>query len=283
MKKFLPFPPEDAAPNGNPAPGNPAADRKTAHERILGQTDAERIEQHIATLRCFTELALQAAKRLNDRETERAERIAMHAAEHRMEGTPPAEAEESAAETSAAIHRLSRTARLNIALEQKLVEALRNPEPSGKAPRGRRDQAKQAEQEAHLAAQKEAVRDFVEEWAPTDPNLDRERVDELLAELRNGLDAGWLDEQLLTEDARKIGYLFMYDRKIDPNYCNWPVKGSVQSPAVAAAEPARTQDAKPSEPAPPAAGAQAPSRATAPSTEETETPDAPPDGTGPPR
>ena len=43
-----------------------------------------------------------------------------------------------------------------------------------------------------------------------------------LGRARRGLEAGWLDEKLLTTDARTIGYLFMLDRLIEPNYCNWP-------------------------------------------------------------
>src|SRR5271170_2179102 len=119
MKKFLPFPPEGAMAPGSPDPGSQAADRPAPQERILGQNDAERAERHIATLRCFTDFALDAAKRLNDRETARADRNAGRAASNRAEA-PPA-VEESAEATSLALHRLSRTARLNIALEQKLV------------------------------------------------------------------------------------------------------------------------------------------------------------------
>jgi hypothetical protein len=226
MKKFLSFQPKGTAAPDGPQPDSEASGRPMQHERILGQRDAERAEQHIAVLRQFTDFALETAKRLNDREADKAGCAAARDGETRL-AEPAAEAE-----ISLALHRLSRIAQLNIALEQKLVEALRSPEPGNHAPQRTHAAAKQAAQDAHLAAQKEAVQDFVEEWAPADPKLDRAQVDELMAELRRGLDSGGLDEKLLAEDARTVGFLFMIDHRIEPNYCDFPIKGPIVEPAT---------------------------------------------------
>jgi hypothetical protein len=192
------------------APNGPETDRQVAFARILGQSDAERIEQHILTMRRFTELGLLAAERLHEQQEE-------VRAEARREPNDAAAAEPK--EVSEALYRLARLARLNIALEQKLVEDLRNPGPA--APSGKREQRqrpKQAEQDAHLARQKADVENWVENKAATDKSIDRERFDELLAELRREFDSGRLDEKLLSQDFRTVGYMFLWDRKIYPDW-----------------------------------------------------------------
>jgi hypothetical protein len=177
--------------------------------RILGQTDVERIEAHILTLRRLTEFALMAAERLHREEEKRAE---AHPAADDVAGPP-------AAEVSVSFHRYARMVRFNIALEQKLIEELRHPAPRSPAsPRQTRQSQKQAEQAALLAGRRVEVEHMVENCAATDATLDRERYDELTAELRRLLESGALDEQLLTKDPKTVGWTFMLNRKISPDW-----------------------------------------------------------------
>src|SRR5579859_3673086 len=136
----------------------PSPDRPEVYARIAGETDAERIEQHIRTLRRFTEFALREAERLDRQAEDLVARkqaapvegasppaAAAPASGETLDGeTPdggPPDAGEPAGEVSLALHRLARMARLNIALEQKLVEDLRYP---GQGAAGKREQRKRA-------------------------------------------------------------------------------------------------------------------------------------------
>ena len=69
-----------------PAP-DAVAGRMDAPPRIAGQSDAERIEAHILTLRRFTQLALNEAERLDERAAE--------AHEDRDRSRPAAEPDET--------------------------------------------------------------------------------------------------------------------------------------------------------------------------------------------
>src|SRR5579859_5020363 len=114
MVRLMNIAPTSQAPAGAPS-NDPAADRAAACAEILGETETERAERHIRTLRRLTELALNAAERL-DRQAEA----------QAAETQPAAGAEQpddalSPDEVALALHRLSRLARLNIALEQKLI------------------------------------------------------------------------------------------------------------------------------------------------------------------
>lgn len=213
MKKFLPFSPEPAAP-ASPASTAPAAVGPAEPVLVLGQTDQERVEAHIQTLRRFTELALMAAERLNAREEARSAEAPAAEAAAKPE---PAPADDK---ISVSIHRFARTARFNIALEQKLVDDLRNPGPKdrGARPAARQRSEKQARRDAQLAERKTEVERFVENYAATDATLDRERYDELLDELRRALDSGRLDETILAEDPKTVGYLFMLDNKVSADW-----------------------------------------------------------------
>jgi hypothetical protein len=135
----------------------------------------------------------------------------------RMSDLATAEAERVAAscadvgETSLALHRLTRVVQLNIALEQKLVEDLRHPGGGGQSPAQRR---KAAEQAAQLAEKREIMEAHVAKYASTDPLLDREVCDELLAELRQANAIGTYDGDLLALDPKTVGWMFMDERSI---------------------------------------------------------------------
>jgi hypothetical protein len=210
MKKFLSFSPEPAAP-ANQASTAPEAVGPAEPVLVLGQTDQERVEAHIQTLRRFTELALMAAERLNAREAARSATAATEAV---------AEPGPSDDKISVSIHRFARTTRFNIALEQKLIDDLRNPGPKDRAakPGSRQRSEKQAQQDAQLAERKAEIERFVENYAATDATLDRERYDELLDELRHVLGSGRLDETILAKDPKTVGYLFMLDNKVSADW-----------------------------------------------------------------
>jgi hypothetical protein len=152
-------------------------------------------------------------------------------------------------------------ARLNIMLEQKLVEDLRNPEPRGPAARRpTRQEQKQAEQAALLAERRAEVESLVENLAATDTQLDRERYDELMDELRRALGTGRLDEHLLSKDPRAVAWLFLCDQQVTPD---WP---RVFVDATEAHDAGRPE---PTYPPPPSAAERAAGNAEAEGAEET--------------
>jgi hypothetical protein len=68
---------------------------------------------------------------------------------------------------------------------------------------------------------------MVENCAATDKNLDRERYDELMDELRRVLGAGRLDEHLMDKGPRTVAWLFMCDRKVNPDWLRIAVEANV--------------------------------------------------------
>jgi hypothetical protein len=228
MKKLLLFSP--ALPSGAVADDldAPCGDADRPAVLVVGQNDAERIDEHVRMLRRFSELALVAAERMHEREEARATAPEPEAAVA-PEPAPRSATEPDDGKISVSLSRFSRVARLNILLEQKLVEDLRNPEPRRRAapPRQARQAQKQAEQEALLAERRAAVEEMVENCAATDETLDRERYDELMDELRAVLGAGRLDEHLLDKDPRTVAWLYMCDKKVNPDWPRIAVEANV--------------------------------------------------------
>ena len=203
-----------------------AAERAPAYAEILGEADAQRVERHIQMLRRFSELALREAERI-DRAAEAREA----AAEELRDAGDPAPKAGPTSDVSLALYRLTRIVRLNILLEQTLVDALRHPEravagakvpaPKGDGGGTAREAAaerKKAEEARLIAQRKEECAEFVRMAAWTDDRLDREGLDLLLDDLKDELDRGLHDEALLTRDALAVGYLFVLSRNIDPEW-----------------------------------------------------------------
>src|SRR5579859_292424 len=132
------------SPPAGTAQPDPSAVRAAAFAGILGEADLERTERHIRTLRRLTELALGQAERLDrvaEAQATRAEgqagaRLVEEASAEALQqprdeqagteqpGGQPTADEHAADGVSLALYRLARMARLNIALEQKLIDDL---------------------------------------------------------------------------------------------------------------------------------------------------------------
>jgi hypothetical protein len=143
----------------------------------LGESDTARMERQILTLRRLTDLAMGEAERL---------------------AAAPSGA---VGETALALHRLTRLVRLNIALEQKLIEDLRNPGVGSVASRAAVERA------AHPARKTDFAEILGDADDGGDGGLGPERRDELAAELRRGLDTGDSVEDLITKIAQAVSAL----------------------------------------------------------------------------
>ena len=156
-----------------------------------------RVEGHVATLRRFTELALRQAERL-DRMAEarewwrdEAERQALLSLDDEKKSAREVAAEMSAeGEVAQALHRLARLVRLNIALEESLIDGSLNPERAAHSHKDRRRPPLQAVETAAPTEAAEAPPETPSPERQTGDAGDRERHDELLQELRDGLDTG---------------------------------------------------------------------------------------------
>ncbi|MEI9984651.1 MAG: hypothetical protein WDN69_16465 [Aliidongia sp.] len=207
---------------------------------IAGATDQARTEQHIGVLRRFTDLALREAERL-DRQAE-----AQAARSRRRPSRSPSlrrtlrrSPSGRAARCRGRCSRLARIARYNIALEQRLIEEMRFPGPRAAGPRG---QQKRAEQAAKIEASAEDAERMFVELAQTDSGLDRERLEALVEELREGFTDGRFDEPMQRLTGEQIGYLFALDLrlKLDLNKF-FTGKSLIRTPEERARPVTRTQ------------------------------------------
>ncbi len=241
------FPSAPEAPPSDPLPDGASC--------LAGETVAARTELHVRTLRRFTELALEAAERINRRDA--AEERRALAAEARAEAAkdalieiPAAEmpaAEAPAAEVSSeappratppgemslALFRLSRIARYDIALELKLLEDLAVPQPAPEPetqpdppdsdtpppePERPRSRWCKPDPAKELAERREAAERYAAEALPFDMRLMPDDIEDLLAELRAELASGRHDKRLLKDSAEEVGSAFIRDRGVRPNY-----------------------------------------------------------------
>ncbi|MEI9985692.1 MAG: hypothetical protein WDN69_22410 [Aliidongia sp.] len=243
MEDLPSFQPAPEAPPSDPLPDGASC--------LAGETVAARTELHVRTLRRFTELALEAAERMNRRDAAEERRalgaearaeaakdalIEIPAAEMPAAEAPAAEVSSEAppratppGEMSLALFRLSRLARYDIALELKLLEDLAappsetQPDPSGSdtpppAPERPRSRWCKPDPAKELAERREAAERYAAEALPFDMRLMPDDIEDLLAELRAELASGRHDKRLLKDSAEEVGSAFIRDRGVRPNY-----------------------------------------------------------------
>ena len=202
-----------SAPPGTP-PDRPSGTPPEDCSHILGETDLERTERHIRTLRRLTELALAEAERLGAVSQAAAEAQTAQPETAQPDSAPP----KPDGEVSLALHRLTRIVRLNIALEDRLVEVLRYPGPRSlpKPPQAKTEKAP-AETAAALSEKKAQCEALAEDWALSDRWMPREIFNELMAELSQGLADGIYDEDLDRHPPQWIAWRFLKQRDVMPD------------------------------------------------------------------
>jgi hypothetical protein len=227
-------------PPRNAAPKDPAPVRKEAYAVIAGASDQERVEAHIQVLRRFTDLALREAERLDRQAEAVAAQQVMPATTTQPNATTPEtappQAEPPNGEMSRALFRLARTARDNIAQEQRLIEDLRYPGPRSSGSRGQRAQEKAAKTAAEIDAKKAEAESFVRQAAATNRQVDQAKIESLVGELREGFADGRFDEALQTSNGSTIGWFYLADHKIEVDWA-WLLTGMPYGGLAGTADP----------------------------------------------
>jgi hypothetical protein len=167
-------------------------DPQAAEALLAAEQDPARIAQQILLLRRFSAFAVEEAERLNLlSEEQTAQMLARLAA---APGDAPPAPEPRFIDFALALHRLARIARLSIALEQRLIAALRRPDRSGGARTARPGAAAaQAETAAGKAEPPETVEQTTEPREAEAPDAETAAArphDELARELRALLPGG---------------------------------------------------------------------------------------------
>jgi hypothetical protein len=167
-------------------------DPEAAEALLAAEQDPARIAEQILLLRRFSAFALEEAERLSHvSEEQTARMLARFAA---APGNAPTAPEPRFVDFSLALHRLARIARLSIALELRLIAALRRPNCGGAA-RTARPAAAPAETAAGKPEPPETAEQETEPREAEAPDAESARPhDELARELRallpGGLSAG---------------------------------------------------------------------------------------------
>jgi hypothetical protein len=207
----------------------------------------ERTERHLRTLRRFTEISLNMAEALEQQAQALAAQAQAQAAQAQDTKEAAGAVERIGGELSLALYRLARLARLNMALEEKLVEAHRARGREVTAERGR--QAKAAE-DASLEQQKSQVVRAVWDAAKTDDGLDKVEIESLVRDLHERLDGGAFDEDLLRHPYMEIVADILLDRGVAPDWERLRAAAAAEVAREAAIEAARGTDGPPPEGSP---------------------------------
>jgi hypothetical protein len=164
-------------------------DPEAAEALLTAEQDPARIAQQILLLRRFSAFAVEEAERLNLLSEEQTARLLARLAAAPADA--PIAPEPRFIDFTLALHRLARIARLSIALEQRLIAALRRPDRGGGARTARPGPAAPAETASAKAEPPETVAPESEPREAEAPEAETARPhDELARELRGLLPGG---------------------------------------------------------------------------------------------